>query len=161
VTDARSPLRVSVARVDGAGDLPLPGYATAGAAGMDLLAAVERELWIESGARAAVPTGLRIAVPAGYEAQINSSFADPQKTGSLYALAPVKTHLVPPDTWFDYHLTCREEAGGTRIVIRVNGVVVTDFLDTERRHARGHVALQQHHEGSVLEVRALEVRELD
>ncbi|MDJ0869003.1 MAG: dUTP diphosphatase [Myxococcota bacterium] len=70
MTDARSPLRVSVARVDGADDLPLPGYATPGAAGMDLLAAVEGELWIEPGARAAVPAGLRIAVPAGYEAQV-------------------------------------------------------------------------------------------
>ena len=97
--------------------------------------------------------------PSGYEAQINSSFADPQKTGSLYGLAPLLTHLIAPDTWFDYHVTCRDEPGGTRITIRVNGVVVNEHVDTERRHATGHVALQQHHDGSVLEVKELAVRE--
>jgi len=99
--------------------------------------------------------------PAGYEAQVNSSFADPQKTGSLYSLAPVTTHLVPPDTWFDYHVTCRDEPEGTHVTIRVNGVVITDHVDAERRHATGHVALQQHHDGSVVEVAIVEVRELD
>jgi dUTP pyrophosphatase len=61
---------VRVARVPGAEDIPLPSYATAGAAGADLVAAVEGELWIEPGARVLVPTGLRVAVPAGYEAQV-------------------------------------------------------------------------------------------
>jgi len=98
--------------------------------------------------------------PDGYEAQINSSFADPQKTGSLYNLAPVKTGLVSPDTWFDYDVTCREDSGGTRVVIKVNGVVFADFLDTEERYGPGHIALQQHHDGSVVEVKELRVREL-
>ena len=61
---------VRVARVPGAEDLPLPSYATAGAVGADLVAAVDGELRIEPGARALVPTGLRIAVPEGYEAQV-------------------------------------------------------------------------------------------
>ncbi len=99
--------------------------------------------------------------PAGYEAQVNSSFPDPQKTGSLYSLAPVLTHLVPPDTWFDYAVTCRDEADGTRVSIAVNGIVISDFLDVERRHAAGHLALQQHHEGSVIECAGLWVRELE
>ena len=72
----------------------------------------------------------------------------------------MKTHLVSPDTWFEYRVLCRDEEGGTRIVIRVNGVVITDYLDTERRHGPGHIALQQHHETSVIEVRALSIREL-
>ncbi len=63
-------VRVRVARAAGAEDLPLPTYATAGAAGADLLAAVDGELWIEPGARALVPTGLVVAVPEGYEAQV-------------------------------------------------------------------------------------------
>ena len=63
-------LRIRVARVPGAEDLPLPSYATSGAAGADLLAAVDGELWIEPGARALVPTGLRLAVPEGYEGQV-------------------------------------------------------------------------------------------
>src|SRR5690606_26103700 len=90
------------------------------------------------------------AWPAGYEAQINSDYADPQKTGSLYGLAPVRTQLVPPDTWFDYRVTCTEEPEGTRVVIRVNGVVFADHVDRQPlRFAAGHVAIQQHHEGSV------------
>lgn len=99
--------------------------------------------------------------PKGYEAQINASMADPQKTGSLYGLAPVKVELVPPGTWFDYHVVCRDEDGGTRITIAVNGVVVTDHLDTERRHAAGHIALQQHHDGSRVRFTDLRVRVLE
>lgn len=98
--------------------------------------------------------------PAGYEAQINSSFADPQRTGSVYNLAPITTHLVAADTWFDYHVVCRDEAEGTRIRVSINGVEVTDVLDRERRHERGHVALQQHHDGSVIECSELWIREL-
>ncbi|MBN8874629.1 MAG: dUTP diphosphatase [Rhodospirillales bacterium] len=51
-------------------DLPLPAYATAGAAGMDLLAAVADPVEIAPGARALIPTGIAIALPAGYELQI-------------------------------------------------------------------------------------------
>ena len=51
-------------------DLPLPVYATAGAAGMDLLAAVDLPVVIAPGQRALIPTGLSIALPAGYELQI-------------------------------------------------------------------------------------------
>ena len=50
--------------------LELPGYATAGAAGMDLRAAVADELVIRPGGRELVTTGIRIAVPPGYEAQV-------------------------------------------------------------------------------------------
>jgi hypothetical protein len=98
--------------------------------------------------------------PDGYEAQINSTFTDPQKTGSLYALVPNGTTLVPPDTWFDYFVRCVDEPAGTHVAILVNGVQFVDFVDTERRHTGGHVALQQHHEGSVIEARDLWIREL-
>ncbi len=54
---------------DGEG-LPLPVYATEGSAGMDLLAAVNRDLYIEPDETIAVPTGITIALPSGYEGQI-------------------------------------------------------------------------------------------
>ncbi len=63
-------ISVDVVRLDHARDLPLPGYETAGAAGMDLLAAIEEEVTIGRLARALVPTGLQIALPAGFEAQV-------------------------------------------------------------------------------------------
>jgi dUTP pyrophosphatase len=50
--------------------LTLPVYATAGAAGLDLQAAVAAPVTIPPGERTLVPTGLTIAVPAGYEAQV-------------------------------------------------------------------------------------------
>jgi dUTP pyrophosphatase len=51
-------------------DLPLPAYATAGAAGMDLVAAVTTPVTIDPGKRALIPTGLAVALPPGYELQI-------------------------------------------------------------------------------------------
>jgi dUTP pyrophosphatase len=62
--------QVPVVRMPGFAGLPLPAYATAGAAGLDLLAAIEAPIELLPGRRTLVPTGLQIAVPAGYEAQI-------------------------------------------------------------------------------------------
>ena len=62
------PVAVTVLR-NGAG-IPLPRYASAGAAGMDLVAALETPLTLEPGERAAVPTGIALALPEGYEAQV-------------------------------------------------------------------------------------------
>ncbi|HEY4250741.1 MAG TPA: dUTP diphosphatase [Roseomonas sp.] len=61
---------IQVARLPHAEGLPLPSYATEGAAGMDLLAAVTAPVTIPPGGRALVPTGLRLAIPAGHELQI-------------------------------------------------------------------------------------------
>ena len=63
---------IEILRLDHAGDLPLPAYETAGAAGMDLRAALpeEESVVLRPGARAMVPTGFCIAVPLGYEAQV-------------------------------------------------------------------------------------------
>ncbi len=61
---------VLVQRLPHAEGLDLPSYATAGAAGMDLLAAVRGPLIIPPGEWALVPTGLRVALPAGHELQV-------------------------------------------------------------------------------------------
>lgn len=61
---------VAVQRLPHAEGLPLPAYATAGAAGMDLLAAVAAPLTLAPGDRVLVPTGLKVALPAGYEMQV-------------------------------------------------------------------------------------------
>lgn len=61
---------VAVRRLPHAADLPLPAYATAGAAGMDLLAAVREAVELAPGARMLVPTGLCVALPPGYELQV-------------------------------------------------------------------------------------------
>jgi dUTP pyrophosphatase len=61
---------VAIKRLPGAEDLPLPAYATAAAAGMDLCAAVKADMVLAPGARAIVPTGYAIALPVGFEAQV-------------------------------------------------------------------------------------------
>ncbi|KXB97683.1 MAG: deoxyuridine 5'-triphosphate nucleotidohydrolase [Chlorobi bacterium NICIL-2] len=66
-------MNVLIQRTDSAfADLPLPTYATPGAAGMDIAAAVAEPLVIPPGGIALVPTALAIALPDGYEAQIRS-----------------------------------------------------------------------------------------
>jgi dUTP pyrophosphatase len=52
--------------------LPLPAYATAGAAGLDLVAAVDagRPPTIEAGGRLLVPCGIAIELPEGHEGQV-------------------------------------------------------------------------------------------
>jgi dUTP pyrophosphatase len=51
-------------------NLPLPSYATAGSAGVDLAAAVDTALVLTPGERVAVPTGVALALPDGWEGQI-------------------------------------------------------------------------------------------
>lgn len=63
-------IAVRIQRLPHAGDLPLPAYETAGAAGMDVRAAVETPLTLAPGAIALVPTGLVLEVPDGFEMQV-------------------------------------------------------------------------------------------
>jgi dUTP pyrophosphatase len=59
-----------VQRLPHAVELPLPSYETAGAAGMDLRAAVPQDLTLAPGARHAVPTGTIFEIPEGFEGQV-------------------------------------------------------------------------------------------
>lgn len=61
-------IRVEVQRLPHGAGLPLPAYATTGAAGMDVVSA--EDVVIAPGARHAVATGLAVAIPAGYEIQV-------------------------------------------------------------------------------------------
>jgi dUTP pyrophosphatase len=69
VTD-HHPIPILVTRLPHAEGLPLPSYATAGAAGMDVVAAVTASVTVAPGHRVLVPTGLRMALPPGFELQI-------------------------------------------------------------------------------------------
>ncbi|MDR1621180.1 MAG: dUTP diphosphatase [Synergistaceae bacterium] len=59
---------VSISRTERAKEFPLPAYATAASAGVDLRS-IERRV-LQPGERALVSTGIRIALPLGYEAQV-------------------------------------------------------------------------------------------
>ena len=81
-------LRLPIMRLPHGLDLPLPAYATRGAAGMDVAAAVERSVILGAGQRLAIPTGFAMAVPAGYEAQIRPRSGLALKHGVTVANAP-------------------------------------------------------------------------
>lgn len=81
-------VRVRVQRLSTARDLPLPAYATAGSAAMDLQAAVEGPVTLAPGERRLIPTGLRIALPPGYEAQVRARSGLALRSGLGMANAP-------------------------------------------------------------------------
>ena len=62
------PVPVRVRRLPHGEGLPLPAYATAGAAGMDVVSA--EDVVIAPGERHAVATGLAMAIPTGFEIQV-------------------------------------------------------------------------------------------
>ncbi len=97
--------------------------------------------------------------PKGYEAQVNSTYHDPVKSGSLYGFRNIKAMFVEPGVWFDYFVSCRDEDQGIRIKIKLNNFLVVDYLDTKRTNSSGHIALQQHHEGSEVRFRDIMIRE--
>jgi dUTP pyrophosphatase len=63
-----APIRIALQRLPHGEGLPLPAYATAGAAGMDIVSA--EDLVLAPGSRHAVATGFAMAIPAGYEVQV-------------------------------------------------------------------------------------------
>lgn len=65
-----SDVSVAVRRLPHGDGLPLPAYATADSAGLDLVAAIDGDVALAPGERRLVPSGLAIALPSGYEAQV-------------------------------------------------------------------------------------------
>ena len=99
-------------------------------------------------------TKMEAGFPAGYEAQVNCSHRDPVKTGSLYGIAPNRISPHRDNEWFVQHIV----ADGDHLVIKVNGKVITDVHNG--KHRKGHLALQQHDPGGLVEYHNLMVKEL-
>ena len=68
--------------------LDLPAYATAGAAGMDVQAAIETDIILTPRSRVAVPTGLTMAIPHGFEVQVRPRSGLALRHGVTVANAP-------------------------------------------------------------------------
>lgn len=130
--------------------LPLPRQQTAGAAGLDLAAAIgaDEVVTIAPGDFVMVPTGLAIALPEGYEAQIRPRSGLAAKHGVTVLNAPgtvdadyrgeVKILLINHGKVpFAFR---RGERIAQMIVARVSAVemVVADELDETERGADGH-----------------------
>ena len=61
---------LQVRRLPNGADLALPGYSSAGSAGLDLRAAIQDDIELSPGERRLVPCGFCMALPDGYEAQV-------------------------------------------------------------------------------------------
>ena len=79
--------KIDIAVLPHGKDLPLPRYATDGAAGMDIAAAVETTLDLAPGERAAIPTGFCLAIPRGYEIQVR-----PRSGLAINTASPLPMH---------------------------------------------------------------------
>ena len=79
---------VSIRRLPHGHDMPLPAYQTEHSAGMDLCAAVEKDVVLAPGARAIIPTGFSIALPAGFEAQVRPRSGLAAKNGVTVLNSP-------------------------------------------------------------------------
>jgi dUTP pyrophosphatase len=79
---------IKIVRLPHGRDLPLPDYATAAAAGADLLAAIDRDIELKPLERRIVPTGISIALPVGFEAQVRPRSGLAAKHGVTVANAP-------------------------------------------------------------------------
>jgi dUTP pyrophosphatase len=75
-------------RLSHAADLPLPAYQSVGAAGLDLVAAIEEAISLAPFQRAIVPTGLAIGLPQGFEGQVRPRSGLAAKHGVTVLNAP-------------------------------------------------------------------------
>lgn len=81
-------VRVAIKIWDHAKDLPLPAYATPQSAGMDILAAIDAPITLNTGDSAMVATGISIALPAGYECQVRPRSGLAAKNGVTVLNSP-------------------------------------------------------------------------
>jgi hypothetical protein len=117
----------------------------------------------------------------GFELQVNSTHTDPVKTGSLYEIVKILDAPHKDDEWFTYHIICR----GNELECRINGKRLYVYVDqragrgpgggqggqgggqapaitpqNKRISQSGYIALQQHHQGSVVEFKNIFVKKL-
>lgn len=102
------------------------------------------------------------AIERGYEVQIDDRGLDPDAnvlgsalhlTGAIYRLAPAIRRLSRPvGEWNEFEIT----ANGQMLAVKLNSEHVS-LLENASREPRGHIGLQNHHEGSAVQFRNLRV----
>ncbi len=104
----------------------------------------------------------------GFEIQINNSYKDKRKTGSLYAAQDVLASPAQDNKWFHVFVKVDRK----RIVIKIDGKTVVDWVEPEgfqlikkpwysdRRLSRGTFALQAHDQSSKVYFKNLKVKPL-
>ena len=79
---------VALQRLPHGENLPLPSYGTAASAGLDLYAALDKDVVLAPQEWRAIPTGIAIALPLGFEAQVRSRSGLAAKNGVVVLNAP-------------------------------------------------------------------------
>jgi hypothetical protein len=108
----------------------------------------------------AINGGYEIQIdPRGYNAEKNIENDPIRSTGAIYNLqAPSRLDVARgPWQWNTYVI----EAVGNRIKVTLNNVLVNDFIDPNPRSLRGHIGLQNHHFGSKVQFRNIQIRTLE
>ncbi len=81
-------VKVEIKKLPHGSDLPLPFYATAHSAGMDICAAIAQDIILKPGERKLISAGFSIALPEGYEAQVRPRSGLALKSGVTVLNAP-------------------------------------------------------------------------
>ena len=100
----------------------------------------------------------------GYEAQIDSTHVDTIRTGSIYGFLHIYKKIVPPDTWFTYEVECVDKNWrGTvcpHIRVWIDGELLFELQEKTKAWDKGYFAFQQHDPGSKVQIRKIEVKEV-
>lgn len=108
----------------------------------------------------------KLAVDKGYEIQIDAqgynpdtnTFGDPRHlTGAIYGIADASHPAARPvGQWNTFEI----EARGQEIRVKLNGALVSQLTGDGSRPARGHIGLQNHHPGSRVQFRNIQIEPL-
>jgi len=102
----------------------------------------------------------------GFEVQVNNSYGDPQKSGSLYGVVKVFEASAIDNEWFTEHIIVK----GKNVVVKVNDKTVVDYTepkgaqpgdDFTRVVGSGTFALQAHDPKSTVHYKNIRVKRLD
>lgn len=94
--------------------------------------------------------------PRGYNSEKNIENDPLRSTGAIYNLNAAVRNDVARGPW--QWNTLLIEALGNRIKVTLNDVLVNDFTDPKPRSLRGHIALQNHHDGSKVQFRNIRIK---
>jgi hypothetical protein len=117
-----------------------------------------------------IPTEAWMPVNKGYEVQIDEREDEYHKTGTLYSLTKAKASPGIPDTWNTMVITL----DGSRTIVHVNGVLVTDYTEGDSvpkkvkwyepdrglRPDSGYIGLQNHEIGDVVHFKEISYKKL-
>ncbi|MFK7761545.1 MAG: dUTP diphosphatase [Candidatus Midichloriaceae bacterium] len=81
-------INIRITKLDNSHDLPLPQHATTYSAGVDLVAAINEDLFIKPTQRILIPTGIAISIPEGFEGQVRPRSGLAVKNGITVINAP-------------------------------------------------------------------------